>query len=619
MLTIRQFNIIILLGDTMSDLLNNETYRNTFKTDKSKINDILRIMIYTNHRIEGNIYKCNSIIETFRAYGESYNTVISYGYLTINKNLIKFEYFQEYWKWLVEFENKFLSDYYINAKTLINYIRQSNYELFNMPEKIDDNHYLNPFEIWESMYSGKILNQKNEKVNLFSNIFKAVSNKEICNRTNLFLNNMYKLENKLNPLFDIRFLKLRNQKPGNYIVPYKDWYIFSLFYIYQEGLNVKEYTKKGNKIDGKKSSKIPKFNIKRSCSEDSFKSVIKNVLHFIDIYIEEPGSIFISQLHRVDDLFKIFKMQTMTKYFLVFQEDKFLSLISKSKTKMEDDEKNFILTTLKYSVFYDYDFITKCLYSNCKNPFYIFGMFTYLYFYNEEKEDSKEKEDGVNKEDSVNKDNDGKKEDDNKTKEDSWLNYENVSLTTNFEIIKENTIRIIDCFSHQSIGFDLSIGAKFDDLSSDIKDIAFFKHMEKDFVSVRKKMYENETNKTKDFLNLNNYFNIISDDNLKIDKNEYKDFICYEMARNGYYLDNDVLKIYLEEIIKKYKDPVIINLAKNKNKWTNVHIKEIKDYMSYLVKLQCTNLPRSYFKKFDILDDVNRFVGDDGLEEYRTQ
>ena len=92
---------------------------------------------------------------------------------------------------------------------------------------------------------------------------------------------------------------------------------------------------------------------------------------------------------------------------------------------------------------------------------------------------------------------------------------------------------------------------------------------------------------------MNNYFNIISDLNLVIDKNEYKDFICYEMARNSYYLDNDVLKIYLEEIIKKYKDPVIINLAKNKNKWTNVHIKKIKDYMSYLVKLQCTNLPRS--------------------------
>lgn len=274
------------------------------------------------------------------------------------------------------------------------------------------------------MYSGKILNQKNEKVNLFSNIFKAVSNKEICNRTNLFLNNMYKSKNKMYMLFDIRFLKLRNQKPGNYIVPYKDWYIFSLFYIYQEGLNVKEYTKKGNKIDGKKSSKIPKFNIKRSCSEDSFKSVIKNVLHFIDIYIKEPGSIFISQLYRVDDLFKIFKMQTMTKYFLVFQEDKFLSLISKSKTEMEDDEKNFILATLKNSVFYDYDFITKCLCSNCKNPFYVFGMFTYLCFYNEEEEDSKEEED-------------------NKTKEDSWLNYKNVSLTTIFENIKENTIRAI--------------------------------------------------------------------------------------------------------------------------------------------------------------------------------
>lgn len=39
--------------------------------------------------------------------------------------------------------------------------------------------------------------------------------------------------------------------------------------------------------------------------------------------------------------------------------------------------------------------------------------------------------------------------------------------------------------------------------------------------------------------------------------------------------------------------------------------------MSYLVKLQCTNLPRSYFKKFDILDDVIRFFTDDGLEEYR--
>lgn len=596
MLTIRQFNIIILLGDTMSDLLNNETYRNTFKTDKSKINDILRIMIYTNHRIEGNIYKCNSIMETFRAYGESYNTVISYGYLTINKNLIKFEYFQEYWKWLVEFENKFLSDYYINAKTLINYIRQSNYELFNMPEKIDDNHYLNPFEIWESMYSGKILNQKNEKVNLFSNIFKAVSNKEICNRTNLFLNNMYKLENKLNPLFDIRFLKLRNQKPGNYIVPYKDWYIFSLFYIYQEGLNVKEYTKKGNKIDGKKSSKIPKFNIKRSCSEDSFKSVIKNVLHFIDIYIEEPGSIFISQLHRVDDLFKIFKMQTMTKYFLVFQEDKFLSLISKSEKEMEEDEKNFILTKLKYSVFYDYDFITKCLCSNCKNPFYIFGMFTYLGFYNEEEEDSKEEED-------------------NKTKEDSWLNCQNISLTTIFKFIKENTIRVIDYFSDQSINSDATISDKFDDWSSNFKDTAFFKNIEKDFVSIRKKIYENEIKETKDFLN--NYFNIISDLNLEIDKNEYEDFICYEMARNSYYLDNDVLKIYLEEIIKKYKDPVIINLAKNKNKWTNAHIKEIKDYMSYLVKLQCTNLPRSYFKEFDITEDKFRFVGDDGLEEYR--
>lgn len=454
------------------------------------------------------------------------------------------------------------------------------------------------------MYSGKILNQKNEKVNLFSNIFNAVSNKEICNRTNLFLNNMYKLKNKMYPSFNVCFLELRNQKPGNYIVPYKDWYIFSLFYIYQEGLNVKEYTKKGNKIDGK----IPKFNIKRSCSEDSFKSVIKNVLHFIDIYIEEPGSIFISQLHRVDDLFKIFKMQTMTKYFLVFQEDKFLSLISKSKTKMEDDEKNFILTTLKYSVFYDYNFITKCLCSNCKNPFYVFGMFTYLRFYNEEEEDGVKKEDRVNKED-------GGKKDDNKTKEDSWLNYENVSLTSIFENIKENTIRTIDCFSHQSNGFDLSIGAKFDDWSSNFKDTAFFKHMEKDFVSIRKKIYENEIKETKDFLN--NYFNIISDVNLEIDKNEYEDFICYEMARNSYYLDNDILRIYLEEIIKKYKDPVIINLAKNKNKWTNVHIKGIKDYMSYLVKLQCTNLPRSYFKKFDILDDVIRFFTDDGLVEYR--
>lgn len=592
MLTIRQFNIIILLGDTMSDLLNNETYRNISKTDKSKISDILRVMVYIDHRIKRNIYKRNSIMETFYKYNGFYDTSFPYLNRIIKNILFKFEYFQEYWKWLVEFENKFLSDYYINAKTLINYIRQSNYELFNMPEKIDDNHYLNPFEIWESMYSGKILNQKNEKVNLFSNILKAVSNKEICNRTNLFLNNMYKLENKLNPLFDIRFLKLRNQKRGNYIVSYKDWYIFSLFYIYQEGLNVKEYTKRGNKIDGK----IPKFNIKRSCSEDSFKSVIKNVLHFIDIYIEEPGSIFISQLHRVDDLFKIFKMQTMTKYFLVFQEDKFLSLISKSKTKMEDDEKKFILTTLKYSVFYDYNFITKCLCSNCKNPFYVFGMFTYLYFYNEEEEDSKEEED-------------------NKTKEDSWLNYKNVSLTTIFETIKENTIRAINYFSYQSINSDATIGAKFDDWSSNFKDTAFFKHMEKDFVSIRKKIYENEIKETKDFLN--NYFNIISDVNLEIDKNEYEDFICYEMARNGYYLDNDVLKIYLEEIIKKYKDPVIINLAENKNKWTNVHIKEIKDYMSYLVKLQCTNLPRSYFKKFDILDDVIRFFTDDGLEEYR--
>ena len=582
----------------MSDLSNNETYRNTFKTDKSKINDILRIMIYTDHRIERNMYKHVSIMETFRAYGGLYNQLNPYENPIINKNLFKFEYYQKYWIWLVEFENNFLSDYYINAKTLINYIRQSNYELFNMPEKIDDNHYLNPFKIWKSVYSGQSLNQENEKVNLFSNVFMAISNKEICNRTNLFLKNMYKLENKEHPSFNVRFLKLRNQKPGNYIVSYKDWYIFSLFYIYQEGLNVKEYTKKGNKIDGKKSSKIPKFNIKRSCSEDSFKSVIKNVLHFIDIYIEEPGSIFISQLHRVDDLFKIFKMQTMTKYFLVFQEDKFLSLISKSKKEMEDDERNFILTTLKYSVFYDYDFITKCLCSNCKNPFYIFGMFTYLGFYNEEEEDSKEEED-------------------NKTKEDSWLNCQNVSLTTIFGIIKENTIRAIDRFSYKSIDFDSSIRGKFNDLSSDIKDIAFFKHMEKDFVSIRKKIYENEINKTKVFLN--NYFNTISDVNLKndIDKNEYEDFNCYEMARNGYYLDNDVLRIYLEEIIKKYKDPVIINLAKNKNKWTNVHIKKIKDYMSYLVKLQCTNLPRSYFKEFYIKENVIRYVTDSGLVEYR--
>lgn len=534
-------------------------------------------------------------METFYIYNGFYDTPCPYLNRIIKNILFKFEYFQEYWKWLVEFENNFLSDYYINAKTLINYIRQSNYELFNMPEKIDDNHYLNPFEIWESMYSGKILNQKNEKVNLFSNVFMAISNKEICNRTNLFLNNMYKLENKLYPLFDIRFLELRNQKPGNYVVSYKDWYIFSLFYIYQEGLNVKEYTKKGNKSDGKKSSKIPKFNIKRSCSEDSFKSVMKNVLHFIDIYIKEPGSIFISQLHRVDDFFKIFKMQTMTKYFLAFQEDKFLSLISKSKKEMEEDKKNFILTTLKYSVFYDYDFITKCLCSNCKNPFYIFGMFTYLGFYNEEKEDSKEEED-------------------NKTKEDRWLNCQNISLTIIFGNIKENTIRVIDHFSDQSINSDATISDKFDDWSSNFKDTAFFKNIEKDFVSIRKKIYENEIKETKDFLN--NYFNIISDLNLEIDKNEYEDFICYEMARNSYYLDNDVLKIYLEEIIKKYKDPVIINLAKNKNKWTNVHIKEIKDYMSYLVKLQCTNLPRLYFKEFDITEDKFRFVGDDGLVEF---
>lgn len=583
----------------MSDLLNNETYRNISKTDKSKINDILRVMVYIDHRIKRNIYKCNSIMETFYIYNGFYDTPYPYLNHIIKNILFKFEYFQEYWKWLVEFENKFLSDYYINAKTLINYIRQSNYELFNMPEKIDDNHYLNPFEIWESMYSGKILNQKNEKVNLFSNVFMAISNKEICNRTNLFLNNMYKLENKLEnknyPSFNVRFLKLRNQKPGNYIVLYKDWYIFSLFYIYQEGLNVKEYTKKGNKSDGKKSSKIPKFNIKRSCSEDSFKSVMKNVLHFIDIYIKEPGSIFISQLHRVDDFFKIFKMQTMTKYFLAFQEDKFLSLISKSKKEMEEDEKNFILTTLKYSVFYDYDFITKCLCSNCKNPFYIFGMFTYLGFYNEEEEDSKEEED-------------------NKTKEDSWLNCQNISLATIFGNIKENTIRVIDHFSDQSINSDATISDKFDDWSSNFKDTAFFKNIEKDFVSIRKKIYENEIKETKDFLN--NYFNIISDLNLEIDKNEYEDFICYEMAGNSYYLDNDVLKIYLEEIIKKYKDPVIINLAKNKNKWTNVHIKEIKDYMSYLVKLQCTNLPRSYFKEFDITEDKFRFVGDDGLVEF---
>lgn len=581
----------------MSDLLNNETYRNTSKTDKSKINDILRVMVYIDHRIKRNIYKCNSIMETFYIYDGFYDTPFPYLNRIIKNILFKFEYFQEYWKWLVEYENKFLSDYYINAKTLINYIRQSNYELFNMPEKIDDNHYLNPFEIWESMYSGKILNQKNEKVNLFSNILKAVSNKEICNRTNLFLNNMYKLENKLNPLFDIRFLKLRNQKPGNYIVLYKDWYIFSLFYIYQEGLNVKNIPKKVIKVMVKKVVKYLSLILR-----DHVQKIHLNLLSKmfcilqIYIYIEEPGSIFISQLHRVDDLFKIFKMQTMTKYFLAFQEDKFLSLISKSKTKMEDDEKNFILTTLKYSVFYDYNFITKCLCSNCKNPFYVFGMFTYLYFYNEEEEDSKEEED-------------------NKTKEDSWLNYKNVSLTTIFETIKENTIGAINYFSYQSINFDATIGAKFDDWSSNFKDTAFFKHMEKDFVSIRKKIYENEINETKDFLN--NYFNIISDVNLEIDKNEYEDFICYEMARNSYYLDNDILRIYLEEIIKKYKDPVIINLAKNKNKWTNVHIKGIKDYMSYLVKLQCTNLPRSYFKKFDILDDVIRFFTDDGLVEYR--
>lgn len=78
----------------MSDLLNNETYRNTSKTDKSKINDILRIMIYTEHQIERNMCKQDSIMETFGAYGGLYNTLIPYEDLIINKNLFKFEYYQ---------------------------------------------------------------------------------------------------------------------------------------------------------------------------------------------------------------------------------------------------------------------------------------------------------------------------------------------------------------------------------------------------------------------------------------------------------------------------------------------------------------------------------------------
>ena len=94
----------------MSDLLNNETYRNISKTDKSKINDILRVMVYIDHRIKRNIYKRNSIMETFSIYDSLYNTPYPYLNHIIKNILFKFEYFQEYWKWLVEFENKFLSN-----------------------------------------------------------------------------------------------------------------------------------------------------------------------------------------------------------------------------------------------------------------------------------------------------------------------------------------------------------------------------------------------------------------------------------------------------------------------------------------------------------------------------
>lgn len=96
MLTIRQFNIIILLGDTMSDLLNNETYRNISKTDKSKINDILRVMVYIDHRIKRNIYKCNSIMETFYIYNGFYDTPFPYLNRIIKNILFKFEYYQKY-------------------------------------------------------------------------------------------------------------------------------------------------------------------------------------------------------------------------------------------------------------------------------------------------------------------------------------------------------------------------------------------------------------------------------------------------------------------------------------------------------------------------------------------
>lgn len=525
----------------MSYFLDNKTCEKINQTDK----DLL---------IEDLIIKVMGDIDFHLEKNDLYESSYFYMPNEIENILFKFENFQEYWKWLIDFESLFLSDYNIKAKTLIKYIRQSKYDLFNEKLEHNDENSYDPFKIWRSIYENKNLDLKDIKMKPFTNLV-IYDNKDIRKRINLYLKNM--LASK-----DVTYLKLKNGKSDNYIVSYNDWYIFSLFYIYQEGLNIKE---------GR--SNLAKFDIERSCTEDSFKTVIKNVLHFIDIYIKEPGSILISQLYRIDDLFKIFKIQTMTKYFLLFQEDKFLSFISKN-TKMDEDEKKYIKTTIKYSVFYDYDFIMNCLRSGCKNPFYIFGMITYLHFRKMKK-----------------------------TSNDSWLDYKNSivnNLNAEFKYLKELTIEAMN-------EFNSIVNGTFDVVTLyTILFTKFFKHMEKNFSDVRKKMYESGKKDVKNFLN--EFFNAISDVNREFykanEKNNNKenaeDFICYEMTRNGYYLDNDVLKIYLEEKIMKRKDPIIKNLAKDGDKWTNVHIKNIKDYMSHLVNLQCTNLPRSYFKEFEI-------------------
>lgn len=205
------------------------------------------------------------------------------------------------------------------------------------------------------------------KIIHFSKDVIVTPSKSIRMRVTQFICELKKKSEKNELPFSVIFSEIDKNK--RYFIPYLNWLEFTLFYIYQEGLMFSDvYNSK---------SRSPKFLKNNSCSEASFKQVVRFVLKMIEDFLEDEKNIdysfVITQLYRIDNLFMIFKMCNIANYYRIFTSEKRLEYVCMTFPLEYVDIINLKKIIID-GIFKDEGFISKCLLSSFHTPFFVFDI-----------------------------------------------------------------------------------------------------------------------------------------------------------------------------------------------------------------------------------------------------